>query len=173
MRRLICALTLMFLIVNFGCGPRPPQGFPKLYQCKITVTKEGKPLANASVILQDESPSGAYASGGKTNASGVAVIRTTQGNYSATGAPEGKYKILLNKPVDIEGKLSDAEVNKMATHERLQYSAEMAKKAAAMTPIIPADLTSVKKTPLNLEVTTAGAEATINVDDYPAAPAKQ
>jgi len=75
--------------------------------------------------------------------------------------------ILLNKPVDIEGKLSDEEVNKMPTHERLQYSAEMAKKASAMTPIIPADLTSVKKTPLNIEVTTAGGEASINADDLP------
>ena len=163
----IFVVPFVLLALVLGCGPGAPQGFPKLYQCKITVTKDGKPLADASVILQPESPAGAYASGGKTNASGIATIRTTQGNYSAAGVPEGKHKIVLNKPVDIEGKLPDVEVNKMPTHERMQYMAEMVKKANAMTPVIPADLTNVTKTPLLVDVTTAnGGEATINIDEY-------
>jgi len=93
-------------------------------------------------------------------------MRTTQGEYIAVGAPEGKHKIIINKAVDIEGKLPDAEVNKMPTHERMQYMAEMVKKANAMKAVIPADLASIQKTPLSIEVTSTGGEMTINIDDY-------
>jgi len=166
MRILVFVLFFMLLASASGCGPKAPQGFPKLFPCQITVTKDGKPLSEASVILMPESPSGAYASGGKTNSAGVAIIRTNQGDYTAIGAPEGKHKIILNKPVDIEGKLPDEEVNKMPTHERMQYMAEMVKKANAMTPVIPADLASTQKTPLNITVTSANGKANINIDEY-------
>jgi len=166
MRIPITAITFVFFVLCLGCGPKAPAGFPKLYNCKIVVTKEGKPLSDATVMLLPESPTGAHATGGKTNSSGIAALRTTQGNYGKPGVPVGQYKIVLNKPVDIEGKLSDEEVNKMPTHERLQYSAEMARKASAMTPVIPFELTDAKRTPLTVEVTSAGGEATINIDEY-------
>ena len=157
-------MALLLLLV--GCGPKKPDGFPPVFPCKVTVTKEGKPLADVSVILMPEQAGGAHASGGKTDSSGVAVVRTNQANYLAAGAPEGQFKIILTKPVEPEGKLPDEEVNKMPGHERNKYAMEMLRKANAMKPIIPPNLTKADKTPLKLSITSSGGELSVNIDEF-------
>jgi len=68
---------------------------PKLYSTSITVVQEGEPLEGAMVLLiPEDSTLNDWGPGGRTNASGVAVM-STNGRYK--GAPLGKYKVTVTK----------------------------------------------------------------------------
>ena len=97
MPKKLIVVTLLSIFVFFsGCSYRPP-GMPVLYPCKITVTQEGVPLADASVMLINISSTdvgNAWAPMGKTNSNGVAVMQT---NAQYSGAAAGKYRIIVDK----------------------------------------------------------------------------
>jgi len=96
MQKFIVILLLSFSVTLFGCSNRP-SGMPALYPCKITVTQDGTPLADASVVLvniSDTEKGQAWAPMGKTDSSGVAVMMT---NAQYNGAAAGKYRIIVDK----------------------------------------------------------------------------
>ena len=93
-RTFISHFTLLFAVSFIvGCGPRLPDGMPRLYPVSIEVTQEGAPLGEAMVTLHSDSPNLArWVPSGVTNASGIAVLMT-DGKYK--GAPLGTYKVAV------------------------------------------------------------------------------
>jgi hypothetical protein len=94
-------LTILFVFILFsalGCSrSSKPDDFPKLYPCKITITQDNTPLAEAIVSLVPPDQSNwKWRSSGKTNAKGVATIMT----YGFVGSPAGSYKVTVVKTVD-------------------------------------------------------------------------
>ena len=167
MRRCFIVLVFMLFSLCFGCGPKAPEGFPRVYPCTITVNKEGKPLVDAAVTLLPETKgTGAWAIAGMTGADGVAAISTVQSTYTARGVPEGKYKVTVTKVVLPEGRLSDEEIKKMPPPERMKYAAAQKAKMDKMPPVVPPVLHDSEKTPLTIEITSAGGELTIDVDQF-------
>ncbi len=94
-RRIVAlALFVATSCCFLSCSKPRPDGLPPLVSCKITVTQDSQPLADATVSLySDDVP---WAVGGTTDASGVAVIYT-HGQYA--GAPEGNYVVTVTKQV--------------------------------------------------------------------------
>ena len=96
MQKFIAILLLSLSVTLFGCSNRP-SGMPALHPCSITVTQDGTPLTDASVVLvniSDTDKGQAWAPMGKTDSSGVAVMRT---NAQYNGAAAGKYRIIVEK----------------------------------------------------------------------------
>ena len=96
MQRFVAIPLLLLSVLLLGCSGNPA-GMPVLYPCKITVTQEGTPLADATVIMSnvsDPAIGDAWSAAGRTDSNGVAVIQTN-GQYP--GAPAGAYKIIVEK----------------------------------------------------------------------------
>jgi len=96
MQRFVIISLLSLSVSLLGCSGRPA-GMPALYPCKITVTQEDVPLADATVIMSnvsDPTLGDAWSAMGRTDSDGVAVIQTN-GQYP--GAPAGTYKIIVEK----------------------------------------------------------------------------
>ena len=90
----------LFAFVVVGCSesrPKPP-GFPELFRGTITITQEGRPLADASVVLHPEGETADWGTTGNTNSSGVVTLYT--GSYWH-GVPAGTYRVTVAK-VEIE-----------------------------------------------------------------------
>ena len=85
---------VVFILVLPGCGGEPkPEGFPKLHPVSLTFIQDGEPLVGASIVLMPQSDS-KWASGGFTDAKGVAVFKT-HGKF--VGVPAGTYKVRIQK----------------------------------------------------------------------------
>lgn len=116
MSKLLLILLSVAGMFFLGCGrSNKPPGLPKLYQCTLTFTQEGAPLANATVLLVNQEKD-EWTVAGNTNESGVAKL-VTHGKFS--GAPAGQYKIVLRKDF-IEGESSSDEYT--SVKERKIYS---------------------------------------------------
>ncbi|MGL6197276.1 MAG: hypothetical protein ACRC2T_20890 [Thermoguttaceae bacterium] len=99
--RLFLTISVLFILsFTFGCGPKLPDGLPKLHKVQLKFTQEGAPLEKATITLipQQTLP---WAIGGSTDASGSVTLKT-HGKYD--GVPEGKYKITVIK-FESEGEL--------------------------------------------------------------------
>lgn len=102
MKKFVAALVgLVILTQLVGCGPKKPDGMPKLYPCELTFTQGGKPVEGVLVNLYpDEGCDQRWRSGGTTDASGVIRPRT-EGKFD--GVPVGKYKITAFKTIIEDG----------------------------------------------------------------------
>ena len=86
--------SVVFMLVLSGCGGEPkPEGLPKLHPVSLKFIQEGEPVEGAAVVLVPQSDS-KWASGGVTDAKGVAVLRT-HGKF--IGVPAGTYKVRVQK----------------------------------------------------------------------------
>lgn len=93
MKHIIFAIVLLCLFI--GCNEQKlPSDMPELIQCTVTVIQDGKPLPDATVVFQNTDVLTRFVVGGRTDAKGVAVIRT-DARYD--GAPAGNYKIGVSK----------------------------------------------------------------------------
>ena len=132
-----------------------PAGMPKLYPVLITVTQEGKPLADAGVSLRyADSSAGTWAIGGVTNATGIVKLHTN----GFPGAPEGKFKVVLTKQ-DNEG---------MAEYEAAGAQGDAAAARRVKVKIwscIKEEYNDPSKTPLAVEIT--ASTKTLEVDAGP------
>jgi hypothetical protein len=93
---LLLLLSIVFAsTVFYGCGDKSrPVDLPKLYPARIKATQDGVPLVDARVEIYCTDVSAKYRiSGGITDDSGVAVLRT----YGYNGTPVGKYKVTALK----------------------------------------------------------------------------
>lgn len=91
-------LLLGLGLTILGCsGEELPDGMPALQPVQIKIVQGGTPVEGASVQLLPQDAANTFASGGSTDASGVAKI-VTLGRYD--GAPAGTYKVTIDKIVN-------------------------------------------------------------------------
>ncbi len=155
------ALLLIALVAVVGCGgQKKPADLPELYPCKITVIQDGKPLEGASVILNDPSGSSRFVMASITDAKGVATLKT-DGKYA--GVPEGKYKVLISKAFIPESDPND--VPPEDPEARKEYDKRMAELNAQQADTVELQYKRPMTTPLEIEVTSAGAELTADVGE--------
>lgn len=157
---LFAALGLILSAATLGCGPKLPDGMPKLNPTTLTVAQEGAPVADAMVQLKAVDASNKWTSGGTTDANGVATI-VTHGQYK--GVPAGKYKVAVSKivgegtppppsPIDEESaRVYQEYIDSGATYEEFY--------------VVGKDYSYVESTPLEVEVV-AGKNA-LTVDAGP------
>ena len=158
-------------IVSFvyltGCGQQTPKDIPKLYPAHITVQNGGSPIADTTVFLIPQGgTSGNWSTMGVTNASGVAVITTSQGGWKSNGVPEGTYKVYIRKIPEVhQDPLPD---HLKGDPEAMEKHADEYRRLLQNAPkIIPEKLTTPVQSPLTLTVSTSGtAELTVDVSKY-------
>jgi len=149
-------LCLLSLGILTGCGPKLPDGMPKLHPVTITVTQDGTPLADANIVL---SGVGDWVSTGSTDAQGVAQL-FTQGRYP--GVPAGTLKVTVTK-VGTEGEPPppnpfDAE------SERVYQEYQRAGKSYRQFHVVPPDYRQESTTPLTVEVAPGIKNVSVNVE---------
>ena len=139
---------------------------PDLYKTTIVVTQNGAPLADAALSLQSDDPSLKWAVGGKTDASGVCVVKTTYANFSAPGSPEGTFKVQLRKdPEPTKPELTADDMASMDRSEIDKYNALRDAEIKSLPKVVPADLTSAQTTPVSVSVP-ADKEKAIDVAEF-------
>ena len=162
--RLYCMIFLLVAlpVLVVGCGTKPPDGFPKVFPCTIKVVDGGTPIEGCSVTLSG--PSGvAYACGGATDASGVATLGTTQGNFHQPGAPAGEYKVVLSKAAPTSATLTEEQARAMEPHERQAFMQKVAEEQAKAKSVVPPNLSDPTKTTIKLTVA-EGGNNTLEID---------
>ncbi len=93
--RTIVLLIGVSFIVFTGCqGKKRPDGFPKLYSVTLEVLQKGQPAEGVAITLVSKNQSVPWAVGGKTDASGKAIL-VTHGQYR--GVPNGEYSVIMSK----------------------------------------------------------------------------
>jgi hypothetical protein len=161
------ACFALSVVWNLGCGPKKPEGFPKVVTYTIVVNNDGQPESDVSIFLSpDNTIRGAWVVGGKTNASGQSVLVTSQGKYCVKGVPEGKYQVSLNKPSpDPPSKVSENEYKKMSNREKETSGAKLRLEREKIPLIIPSVLTKSDTTPISIDVS-ANGKIVIDLKDY-------
>ncbi|MDO4587866.1 MAG: carboxypeptidase regulatory-like domain-containing protein [Planctomycetia bacterium] len=149
-------LTGLLFLGLIGCSEKKPEGMPKLQPVVLTVTQDGNPLPEAIVTLKPLDSSNKWSSGGTTDSNGKLVVVTHQ-KYK--GAPLGKYKVSVSKivgegtpppptPIDEKSaKVYQDYIDSGATYEQFQ--------------VVEAQYRLVSTTPLEIEITDATQEITI------------
>jgi len=94
-------LTILFGALALGCGESEPP-LPELAPVTGTVTLDGKPLSDATIVFMPVAPDGSTP-GGLTNEAGVYELKTASGSQNGVGAPAGEYKVMINRYVDSKG----------------------------------------------------------------------
>ena len=156
---------LLVLSLCVGCGPSKPSDVPKLFSTQVTVVKGGSPVVGANVFLVADSgtATGSWSVAGKTDQMGLAVIKTSQGDWSAPGAPEGAYKIYLTKFVEIEEPERPADMDADEEAKKAFYE-ERAKRLKAAGSEIPENMKLAETSGLSITVGGKLTELTIDVD---------
>ena len=93
-KRIFSLLLIFSFGLLSGCGGKKlPDGMPKLYPVSISVTQEGKPLADASISFRYPNNSAPWAVGGQTDTAGKAKLYTN----GYPGAPLGQFNVVIFK----------------------------------------------------------------------------
>lgn len=82
------------LALTTGCGQKLPAGMPKLYPTTVTITVDGKPVADAYVTAYPDDPAFTWPLGGMTDANGQ-ISFIVDGKFE--GAPAGELTICVKK----------------------------------------------------------------------------
>jgi len=141
----------MFLVFLSGCGPKLPDGMPKLYPVTITVTQAEQPLAGATVSLRsvDTAATGTWTIGGLTDANGTIELYTN----GFRGAPAGTFKVVLLKQEN-EG---------LAEREAAANRGEpLGGITVRIWSIIEEDYNHADRTPLEVEITPSTRALTVD-----------
>ncbi len=146
---IVCLTTS--LLGFAGCSKPRPDGMPPLVKCAVTLKySNGKPAEGVTVVLSPvASGLEKWPSAGKTDSSGKAQI-VTYGQYQ--GAPEGEYKVVLNK-VEIVGE-SNSEDGSAGQTEPIEYYS-----------LVGVDFTNAETTPLSLTVGKKSVSETFDVGE--------
>jgi len=156
---LFCAAGLLLIVSMSGCSQDrvPPPGLPRLYQCVITLTQGGEPLAGAMVTLHTQGTSLDWTVNGKTDEKGVAII-FTDGYFR--GAPAGEYKVTVDKLESVTPAMPDVLPTNPLELERLYNRLEAeTKEYRYVEPIY----VRVDSTPLSIAVDTRRTMASFDV----------
>jgi hypothetical protein len=156
-------LILLFSGLLFGiAGCGKPANMPKLFPCQITVTDGGTPVGGVRVSMADESSGESWSINGITDSSGVAKMSTTYTNYTASGVPQGMFKIAIDKdPPNLPPQNVTDDMNEQQADAAMKkWEAEVDK-----IRIIPKNLVFISTTPITLEVKEK-CNLEINIADY-------
>lgn len=161
----ILFLTILSVFsFSVGCDKRP-EGFPKLVPCDLTVTKGGEPLAGAVLILSPISGGGEWISSAKTDTSGKAVLKTSMKDYVQTGVPEGDYRVVVSKRVDVEYEMSPEEASRLSPSE-LTGLQQRYEKRMEEARIVPAVFESAMLSPAQITVSSSNSQYQFDLNDY-------
>lgn len=143
-----------------------PAGFPKVVHCQVVVTDGGSPLEGVTVGLLPDNPTGSLVLSGKTDALGIATVRSMLGSYSKDGAPEGSYTVTLSKvaSVDLPTVSSQEEYDRLTPEQRANMEKEQLK-AIEAARIVPEHLGN-SQSPLKLQVDSSGGRLEVDIKDY-------
>ncbi len=162
---LLSLVVVMASALILGCSGKP-SGFPKVSPCTITVTNGSDPIEGVDVALIPDTPISGVIVGGKTDASGVCVVKTTYANFSAPGSPEGTFKVQLRKdPEPTKPELTADDMASMDRSEIDKYNALRDAEIKSLPKVVPADLTSAQTTPVSVSVP-ADKEKAIDVAEF-------
>jgi hypothetical protein len=144
-QRLIILFLCVSLFIVAGCGgEKRPDGIPALHKTTLTLTQEGKPLADATVNLYPVEGVNKWPAGGITNSQGVLQVKTMT---SFDGIPEGKYKVTVTK-TETEG-TSTAVADDASDAARAR---PVAASAVKQYYLVEKDYRASNTTPLEIEI---------------------
>ena len=161
---LVAAPALLALVAAFGCGgEKLPAGMPKPQPTTITLTLDGKGLADASVTMIP-ADDGQYTAVGTTDANGVAEMKTN-GKYK--GAAPGQYKIIVGAKDEIDyGEFGPPPTDDPASMEKWNADVEAAGGPAVAftrTSVVAQEFTAADTTPLTITVGEGKAAETFDL----------
>ena len=144
---LIFSLLLFYVALAAGCGPKRPPGLPQLYECVLTIQFEGgSPADGARVSLTPENTAlGEWSIAGVTDSAGSVKIHT---NADFSGAPAGKYRVLVQK------------VEYVDTNARDEYGDTI----TDVRYLVNEKYSAAATTPLSLEITDKAVRETFTVE---------
>ena len=152
-------IASVFFVVGCG-GANVPKDFPKTMPYTITVVDGGKPIEGVIVRLSTTtSPN--WTASGVTNASGVAELQTISGSYSRKGAPEGSYKVVMVKPLEVDPALLGPVPEDLPG--QVVYNAKLKELQSKMTPEVPLVYSLDDTTPVSIEIAKGKKQETIDV----------
>ena len=156
----------MVVIVSVSCNRRPA-GMPETFPCKITVLNNGVPMPECDVRLHRSDGNGSLSIMADTDTSGVAVIRTRFAHYTATGSPEGVFKVTIaEKQIQLPPDGVDVSKTPMSWDEQAAYFAKR-KEEAEKYRIVPVHLTAAATTPLEIKLEKGGtSQWSFDVKDF-------
>ena len=142
-------VSLLAVLLLSGCGGRArPADLPPLYPCTVTVTQDGQPLGEGSVILVSSDPSFKWAVFAQLNASGTGKV-FTQGLYP--GAPEGEYKVVVSKEESVSEQVGPAIVRQGEFGEETITPTRL-----TVYSHVEKDFTDTATTPLSITISKKG-----------------
>lgn len=146
--------VLLAAISGCGGGPVQPDHLPPLTPLSITVTHNGSPVADASVLMSPET--GKYAASGITDAYGKAVMKT---DSQFEGVIAGSFLVTVTKKekLDVDYGASPSSPAEMAAYQAKVKSAPKPKH------LLPEKYSSFGKSGLKIEVV-EGSPATETID---------
>ncbi len=154
LRSLLCAL--LATIVLTGCGESGPDVVP----VEGTVTLDGKPLANKSLMFMPIDGTAGHGAGGASDAEGKftlkAVVPGATKEYR--GAVPGRYRVNVFEPM-IAGDISEEE-------EGDEPAVAMGPGSGSGKSEIPA-IYGTDRSPLVLEVPESGGEINVELKSNP------
>lgn len=144
---------MMILSVS-GCGDSRPAGMPETYPASITITQDGAPLADATVVLYPEDSSlTRWPVGATTDEAGTAKLMTST-QYE--GAPAGTFKVIVNKTVT-EGDPYPKHPGRGATREQINaYDRALKTGTFERFKVVAEEYRSAGSTPLSIEIAASG-----------------
>jgi hypothetical protein len=162
MKTLAFLLSFCVIFAFVGCGR--PAGMPATIPCKVILVNDGIPQADYDVSLRSVSGNALLSITARTDSSGVADFRTQYTDYIAKGAPEGTYKVLIDKRVELPP--DGVDVSRLLQAERDAYGAKRAKEAEKLR-VISVLLTKENSTPFEITLSKDGeSQWTFDLKEY-------
>ena len=141
---ILCSVSL------FGCS-NAPEGFPKVVLCTVTVTDNGQPVSNASVIINTVPPTSGLVVSGETDEQGRTTIFTIFNGHSAPGAPVGSLVMTIFREPHVPDWKTEEELLQMDFNASMAYTMEKDARRARLPRIVSAALTNPNTSPLTIE----------------------
>jgi hypothetical protein len=146
---ILLIFTAFVFLSSVGCFKNSrPSDLPKLFPCKIIITQEEQPLEGATVTLLSKNSSSSgrtWIISGRTNANGETYL-VTQPDFP--GAPEGEYKVLIEKTETDSSAVPSFENDP----EAFAKWAEKTKGVVPTYSFINPDLAVKQKTPFEIKI---------------------
>ena len=156
---IIFVIVSIFFVIGCG-GAKVPKDFPKTLPFTITVVDAGKPIEGV-IIRLSTTTSPNWTASGVTNASGVAELQTISGSYSRKGVPEGSYKVVMVKPLEVDPALLGPVPEDLPG--QVAYTAKLKEIQSQMTPEVPLVYSMDNTTPVSIEIAKGIKQETIDV----------
>lgn len=130
--RIVLFLALWMVVFCTSCNEKRPSNLPKLYPVSVKILQDSQPLANAQVSLYSEDPIlQNFSPGGSTDENGVVILFTR--GYK--GAPEGSFKVTVNKTEITGGEESDPTASTVSSKVQTFFLVEKNYRSQGTTPL--------------------------------------